>query len=1032
MFFLKSQLLSLSTNISKTDIGHASDFEYYLITDCECYKMYTPRKNFIENVLKRRDSYMACLAYNSTNKKRKRIKHRCVFVIFGTYQDYLIRGELEVRESRILWGSFIRLGNLETYNIFSTFNSLSTHVYSTDLNLIVEIYFYVDDKGVELRYHKGVVHVVYNKQNYYSNDDPATWISLLNRANPYTRDISGSEYIKLFNAMLCYDYDMNDLKNRQFLTYTTILNRVICSGLSKKNSTITNVRELFENGNIFNLLSKKSVVNNETVNKSYPQSYSNNIDNGRSNKICDLITTVKRTMNDAFKNSEALRFPEDGIGIICPISVKDLKDAGEQNVLADYVLVSESENDLHVYEYLQSISISPEKLENFKISALKNAMLNRKYEPPVKKIKLSKDDVLREAVENVVHGCAGSYNDDDDDDDIKNDNDTDDGTEDSEDEYEGYKTTHNNTIEDKMKKIPVTIVLNEFLCGIVVFWSFDVLLRIKKRFPHATTLYFYPYVFVITKSCIPLKYHEDHDAYFSPAEITEYKLTFPSASNYSYTWKHLNPWARHMNPSAKSTVSINNIKGSVANVESQFQYNCMLYSLGITCYININDNKRKEIFESAIVDTGIAPYTMFFDRIKQMGFVTDNIPIIKDTDPCRAVESLRRMYDFEKLNYRCCKRKPESYDRYFDVNLKEKADRYINMIIENDNKEYSVFNMRVWACFGNMYGNCIEDGVVVDSTFAKLVPDTVYNACIGVSFISKTNKNNCIFVPIREKKQSKDPFIGYVITEEEISIRHSRHCYILKGVIGNHCYYLIHFNPKTNLKYSDLSVEHVKHNKTLMVLIKGKHYGRFGLGSKIANSFGQKNIISKIEDIRSCEKMHGVTRDGRKVFPQIVYSDVSIISRDQSSQYAAALRSPDLAFGPNGEIIFPLDIIIHTLHPYTNNHPFVTRSDTFANSNGFETQGLAQTNFLLRMNKNVQKQALNIIGLHGFEIIDASGEYLEFYKQKDNNILSEEAEVVVVKNRNTDTEEITNKDDYDDADAADVPTKRKLYNDRSM
>lgn len=955
MFFLKSQLLSLSTNISRTDIGHINDFEYYLITDCACYDTYRPRKNFVDNVLKRRDSYMACLAYNSTKKKRKRIKHKCVFVIFGTYQDFLIRGEAEVKESRILWGSFIRLGNLETYNIFSTFNSLSTHVYSTDSKLIVEIYFYVDDKGVELRYHRGVVHVVYEKQNYYSNEDNVTWISLLDKANPYKSGITDVEYIKLFNAMLCYDYDMNDLKNRQFLTYTTILNRVICSGLSKQTSTITNVRELFENGNIFNLLSKKSVVNNDTVNKSYPQSYSNNIDNGRSNKICDFIATVKRTLNDAFKNAEALRFPEDGLGIICPISVKDLKDAGEQNVLADYVLVSESENDLAVYEHLLTISTTNEKLESFKRTAFTRAMNNRCQQKRTDRIEKELVTKKPKLPENNTSDIMENddYYDDSEDDDVCDVEMTD------------------SSYSDMVTNVPVTIVLNEFLCGVVIFWSFDVLLELKKKFPHISTLYFYPYVFIITKSCIPLKYHETYNTYFSPAEITEYKLTFPSASNYSVTWKHLDPWARHLNPSAKSTVSINNIKGSVANVESKFQSECMSYSLGITCYINMNEEERLKIFDSAIVATKVKPYQKYFDEIHSMGFRVGDTPVIDDIDKRVATESLRNMYDFEKLNYSCCKSKIESYGRYYDVNLKEKAEKYLNMVLYNDPKNYSVFNLKVWACFGNMYGNCIEDGIVVDSNFAKLVPDIVYNACIGVSFISKSNKNNCIFVPIREKQQSRDPFIGYVIAEEEITIRHSRHCYILKGVVGNHCYYLIHFNPKTNLTYSDLNIEYVKHNKTLMVLIKGKHYGQFGLGSKIANSFGQKNICSKLVAIQSHEKMHGITRDGRKVFPQIVYSDVSIVSRDQSSQYASALRSPDLAFGPNGEIIFPLNIVIHTLHPYTNNHLFVTRSDTFVNSNGFETQGLAQTNFLLRINKNVHKQALIIIGLHGFEIVDA-------------------------------------------------------------
>jgi len=919
--------------------------------------------------------------------------------------DYLIRGHDEVVESLVLAGSYVRLGNLESYVIFSTFNSLSTHVHSSQGKLIVEIYFYVDGKGVELRYHNGVVSVMYNKHEYLSSTSDK-WIELLNRANPYgSTRITGAEYMRLFESMLRYRYDMNDLKNRQFLTYTSILNRVIYSGLTKKKAT-TNVRKLFDNGNIFNLLSKKSVLSGETSCKNYPQSYSNNMDNGRSNKICEFVSTVKRTLNDAFKNSDALRFPDDGIGIICPISVKDLKDVGEQNVLADYVIVSESVNDYEVYEYLNEVAHSQPKRSSQNFTS-QLASIKRKV---ARRILTSNSATAAAAGTNttessdndktLLNDCYDDDDDDDDDDDIDKESDVDDDNNNDEcftrpSKRQAIDQTYANNDygADTSNQLPksladgqVTIVLNEFLCGLRLDWSFELLLRLKQRFMHVTTKYFFPYVFIITKACVPIKYHDEYDAYFSPAEITEYGLRFPSASNYSTTWKHLDPWGRHLNPSAKSTVSINNIKGSVANVESDFQLACMKYSLGITCYMRINEATRRRIFESAVSERGCHPYTHHFERLERMGFRMGEVPQIAETNHAKAVASLRKMYDFQQLAYRCSKSRSQTYACYYDVNLREMSKEYVNMVLGMAERPFNVYNLRVWVCFGNYKGNCIEDGVVIDRGFAELVPPIEYNACISVSFISKTNKNNCMFVAINETRQSRDSFVGYVITEEEVSIRHSRHCYVLRGIIGNHFYYLVHFNPKTNLTYSNLSIEHVKHGKTLIVLIKGEHYARLGSGSKVANSFGQKNVNSYLTDLRN-ELPSGVTRDGRRVHAQMLYSDVSIVGRIQSSQFAAGLRSPDLAIGENFELIFPTDITVHTLHPYTNNHQFVTRSDTLVNSNGFETQSLAQTNFLLRLNKNVMRHALQIIEMHGFEILDASQEYLDFYRSPANNIL---------------------------------------------
>lgn len=124
------------------------------------------------------------------------------------------------------------------------------------------------------------------------------------------------------------------------------------------------------------------------------------------------------------------------------------------------------------------------------------------------------------------------------------------------------------------------------------------------------------------------------------------------------------------------------------------------------------------------------------------------------------------------------------------------------------------------------------------------------------------------------------------------------------------------------------------------------------MGTKIANAFGQKNICSKIADL---SHIWGVTRDGRKVHAQILYSDVSVVGRCTAGQLYYMLSSFDLAIGPNKEIIAPIHLVIHSLNPYTNNKMFDIKVDTLTNMNGFDSQLLANVSHALKTEKIMSK-----------------------------------------------------------------------------
>lgn len=864
-FFESYLLLSCSINV-----GHRKEQDSWIMTNCYHYNDYRDERRFLEIITRERRSYMACLAYKHN---RKRINHVSVPIIIGSYIDYLIRGEEAVKRTRAQWGQIILQGVPKIYMSFSTFDALSMHVRETKNRRSIEWYFYINDDGVALSYIDRVTTITYKRETITSLENSHLWIRLINTANPFGERSEADEYVTMFNVILSYPYDMNDLKNRKFMNCGTVINKSI--EMLRKKNTSGNIKmsEYFEIGNLYTALSKKTAYDYEESNKSYSQSFDTTLHDGRSNKTSHYLSTVIRGSNEAFRNSTALIYPNDAFNYLCALNTKDLKSAGEQSVLADWVMMTEDSDSNLVYRYLRSIS-----------------------KPDGRNV----------------------------------------------------------------------LILDGFLINCRCDWTFDVFLSMK-RHPdcvNVTTKYYEPYVYCYTGSSIPIKYNGKHDVYFSPAETTRYSIVYEAGAQFSTTVKILDPWALVKNPPAKTTVAINNIKGSVANVTSEFHKRLLSSSLGITCYIEMDDVARARILNSAVLEHGCEPYVEYFSEVTRV--FSNETPRIEDTEAEKALRSLLRMFDLRKLQYTCEETKNETYTYNNAPYLQRNVIRYVQTIMGGDSYEPpNPWNLTAWVMFGNVEGWCVEDGVVFDSKFVEHVPPVYYSACISVEFTFKNVKTakDVRFIDVRVN--GDDTLIGCVVTSSEVYTKHSRHCNILVTVIGNHYYHLIHFKPKN--QYTNLEVDSVKTNKALTVLIRGQHVGKFGVGSKIANSFGQKNVCSAVEDL---SRFWGITRDGRRVHAQVVFSDVSLIGRMSTGQVRSMLAHDDCAIGPNKEIIAPQNLVIHAMHPYTNLKIFDIRADTLVNVNGFDSQALSSTTLALRT-KPVLDEVKRVIGMHGFRLTDA-------------------------------------------------------------
>lgn len=779
-------------------------------------------------------------------------------------------------------------------------DALSQHVRETKDSKTIDWFTYINDDGLALSYENKTVKWTFQRQTKTSSESDE-WIRLLVQSNPFNvTNVLPSEYSKMFDVILKYPYSMNDLKNRQFLNGPTIIDKYINHDLNrrkkKKTAGCQKMSTAFEMGALFQALSKKNTYETEEWCKNYPQNYDNTMHEGRSNKTSHLLGNITRASNDAVRNSKALTFPSDAVYYFCMLNTKDLKSAGEQNVLADFVMMSEETNELDLYNYVKTLSIP-------------NG-------------------------ENIL-------------------------------------------------------TINGYLINCRRTWTLQDLVALKFKFPHVTTQYHLPYVRLSTRACIPIKYSQQYDVFFSPAETTHFKITYPESDMLSITAKMLKIESLRKTPPAKSTVSLNNIKGSVAMITSDLHKLLMQNSLGVTCYMDISQEQINKLVDYAIISRSgtttddIIQYTFIepFNELVREFNLNHACPPIQETHSGKAMEALSRIYPAADLLYECKKATNTPFVHERCIENIPLVSEYLSIIFNS--KHYAppkIWNLRLMAAFGNPFGACIEDGVVIDSNVVDHIPPIHYNACITVEFTFKTAKQpkDAKFFAVDETNGaiSDETLIGYLVTEHVAYVKNSKHSNILTMKIGDHYYYMLHFLPKKTKMYDKLSVRHIYSNNSIIVVITGENLARVDVGSKLANSFGQKNIISMKTDLSKDPNCWGIMRDGTKVHAQLIYSEVSLIGRIPSGQLYDMFMSNQLAIGPNKIFIAPVDLVIHTLHPYTNIKVFDVKVDTLTNINGFDSQNLANVSTFLRQ-ESVHEKVTQVLGLHCYNIdfVDEQSSY---------------------------------------------------------
>lgn len=913
---------------------------------CNCKEI---KNNFDEFVIRNKNSYMVCIGYEAN--QRKRIISG-VLVMLGSYLDTTIRGLDAVEKSRPLWGTVIVGGVVKAIMNCSTLDAFSLHAKETKTLKSIEWYIYIYEKqdatigattntttkrvvrsrrsqnaiqtntsnrsmkreGLAIIYSHGLIKWTFKRKTWTSNmtniPNDQIWINLLNEANKFTdRPITESEYIDLFTAMLVEPYNMNNLANRQTLTPVKIFSHMLKSTLDKRikkyGAGCLKLSAIFENAN-----SKSSLAIAKSNNF---QNQDNALQDGKSNKAIMLIPNVTRAANEAVKNSKALSFPSDGVNYYCMLNTKDLKCAGEQNTLCDFVIASEETDECNLYRWLKHL--------------------------------MSRINDDREA-----------------------------------------KTDNNDESTNKL------IVINGFITNLQAHvWELRHLIAVKRAFGHVTTKYYGRFILFSTQASILIKYSETHNCFFSPAETQYWSITYNESDMISVAAKETRIPNMRKTPPQKITVSINNMKGCVANVTSEFHRSIMEHSLGINCYMEIDKSKLREINDASILswNNDTSNYERYYAKLANYLRLDEPIAPITSTKLSNFMRNLsERMYPLSDTLTQLVpttghNKSYEVVSKIHDAECIEGLKAHRRMICRSSNIDNIFYhNLELRVCFGNMYGNNLEDGVILDSKTANILPKVIYNACITIAFKFKTIKSMkwTRFVPINANDKTES-LIGCIITPTEAVVKCSKHSFVQTAKIGNHFYYLIQFLPKKNGMYDNIDVSHIVSGSTLKVIIKGNTRVSISEGSKVCNSNGQKGVICMVRDLSN---VWGIDRHGRKVHAQMIYSAASIIGRVTSGQMYDMCTSDDLAIGPNGELIATIRIYVHTLHPYTNEKVFDMKVDTLTNINGFDSQNLSNASHRLRTDE-VKHKVEQLFNLLRYKLKFLTPRDLEIYNSRENN-----------------------------------------------
>lgn len=919
-------------------------FNPNIILNCSCYRVYS---NFKEYVFEEKRCYNCCFLIESDDSDR--IAHLTLPVMLGSFIDFSIRQPSSL-EDNSLDGAFIIDGCIKILPNFITNNLANGHIYISKSERSFRVNLRPD---LRLHYTEGSKCVkLLNLSNTSGGEMKENWLDAfknsLYRIPAEQNTWIESEYINYFECFLRNGPQIDDLSNKVVITPVTLLERAI-SILSQKMSSkllTPRLRQVFSSGNLHFVLSSKSFSR-----RSGQDSSSLYITvEGHKIKDASLLTSmVKRytgscsysrgfstSSPSSIQNTRALLFPDDAHNFLCPLSTKEMKNAGETLYLSYPVVISQD---------------------------------------------LSKNQREVDLVASLNGLCVPTTN-----------------------------------------EAGLYVVLD----GSITSWKISeenvqpALIHLKNQFPLCiTAMKFETSFFVLsTTGGIPIRYSTLYEVYVSPYEaghifLDAFKEDALNMRFSSFVIKS-NLHTEKLLPS-KATVTINNNLGSCNSFCSKLNEMAFEatsgYKSALVLPVSSSTVHREEVpsylkklfkrlkrlrkensryrKESQFECVGKHTQNLHrsFKRIK-----TSKVPLLRNSLTSKVNEGWRCLLSYcvgaETLQHQ--PQRFSSIPELFKINLSLENTRntkvlrgdlcaayenvYLKSRIEkkDDEKQQQVLLLNV--AFGDICGGTVEDGVVVDQSLSSenINSSPTKQVCVTLTIkfteefktnITRGRRRNrrkleAKYFPIHEKCGRALVF-GVLVSQTKLQAKKSKNINVEYSYVTNHHRYLIYMEDVTDIKKNITS--HFK-EEISSVIISYNYHMPITTGTKIANNFGQKSVVSRFEDLKR-EEFKGYRADGTIIYPQILFSPQSIIGRSTAAQVHEMITSEEVAFTKYGGVIAPIIFNIHHIDSATQCKLSSPKNDLMTNENGFLANQLSNVSYCLSLQNrsNCVKDAFHFL-----------------------------------------------------------------------
>lgn len=790
-------------------------------------------------------------------------------------------------------------------------------------------------------------------------------------------------------------------------------NKFIASERTRLTTKLFNrLTTITKNGNMYYALSNRNI---NSIKAEYKNMYLA-VEGCKMSQIDKMTSMVKRFSNNQTRNSNALMYPVDAQHFICPLNLKEMKEAGETTFLSQFTIVTIEIPDDNVIVALNQYTIDKNLKENHMFMVIEGCLTHRQIENKIEAfLNLKKEmpfvTLMRYEPKYLLLSTRGhipvKYS-------MK---------------YECFVSPHEakNMFTDAFDDYPE---IAKFSSSAVRIPS------IHKALPEKIT---------VALNNSKLNTHVIRNSGLSLYGFI-HSVGYHSGLVYART-----------DPTASST-----------NIVKEVMFDSTVEPMKLPLDFNNDEKAPLYYLKYAIMEADMPKHIVdFFAGMPESP--ADNIEIngrnfnelmpnmkhhLNNINGAFRSVSRRLAFYVESPHFRANYIRGENYELLTPKTYKTNVNREVT--IKNDgmkvgsefvyvgqnrmtnyikkiatNQEAIHRNQLVlYTAFGDVGGGTCEDGIILDKSFVENGPLKMVSVTLnirihdkGVGFKRNAKCSNKIKISYESINEVRGIYLifGKIVSDRPLNIIKTRAVHAVHSKLGRDPYashrYLIFVHEYSNM---DKTLESSYHEGLLT--IHYRYLKQILVATKIANQHGQKGLVCRIADL---SHMKFWQRDGTCIHPQILFSISSTIGRTMGSQTYEMLTSNKVAIGERYNLCAPMSYTIHYIEANTKASISQPKNDLMTDENGFQANNLVTTSHCLRTQtkSNRSHDTFHLVsemfktrGIN-MSFVDYHPEAIENIKERNNYLFGAYGDRECGDDDDNDDDANDNEDDDDDNDS---------------